>query len=228
MAKNNSKESVLRAEQAKLLQRGVDEMALAVSDEQQQKMLNYLSLLEKWNRTYNLTAVRDPLRMVSRHLLDSLTVVPYIIGCANGNRVLDVGSGAGLPGVPLAILFPAHQFVLLDSSGKKSRFITQAINTLEIGNVEVHNGRVERYGPELLFDLIVTRAFSDIGQMIELTAHLLRADGQWLAMKGQFPQAELELAAVADRCGTPIVTVVALPGDDAARHIVQLRPKGDQ
>ncbi len=216
---------VQRAQQAALLKKGIAELELSVSHEQQQKMLDYLGLLEKWNKAYNLTAVRDPLQMVTRHLLDSLTVVPYI----KGARILDVGTGPGLPGIPLAILFPEIQFVLLDSSSKKTRFMTQAIGTLAIGNVEVHNGRVEAYlvgaGPEVLFDQIASRAFAEISLMVTLTRHLLSPGGEWLAMKGQYPTAEL--AVLEELCETFEVSTVAVPGDDAARHIVQLKPKID-
>ncbi len=210
-----------QTEQAERLRRGVDAMALSVSAAQQQKMVNYLGLLEKWNKAYNLTAVRDPIVMVSRHLLDSLTVVPYI----KSGRMLDVGSGAGLPGIPLAILFPETQFVLLDSSRKKTRFITQAAGELNISNVEVHCGRVEAYRPELLFDQITSRAFAEISLMVKLTRHLLRPDGEWLAMKGQHPTAEL--AELETLCEQVAVSAVVVPGDDAARHIVQLKPKID-
>jgi len=214
-------DSGLRVQQADILRDGINELGLSITDEQQQKMLDYLGLLEKWNKAYNLTAVRDPIQMVSRHLLDSLTVVPYI----KGARVLDVGTGPGLPGIPLAILFPEIQFVLLDSSSKKTRFMTQAIAALAIGNVEVHNGRVEAYQTEVLFDQISSRAFAEISLMVTLTRHLLRADGEWLAMKGQYPGGEL--AVLEDLCETLAVSKVTVPGDDAARHIVQMKPKID-
>ncbi len=215
----------LRAQQAALLKQGIAELELSINDGQQHKMLDYLGLLEKWNKAYNLTAVRDPLQMVTRHLLDSLTVVTYI----KGTRILDVGAGAGLPGIPLAILFPEIQFVLLDSSSKKTRFMTQAIGALAIGNVEVHNGRVEAYligaGPERLFDQITSRAFAEISLMVTLTKHLLSAEGEWLAMKGQYPT--VELAVLEELCETCEVSAVTVPGDGAARHIVQLTPKID-
>ena len=211
----------LRVQQAALLKSGIDELGLAITDEQQQKMLDYLGLLEKWNKAYNLTAVRDPLQMVTRHLLDSLTVVPYI----KGVRILDVGAGPGLPGIPLAILFPETEFVLLDSSSKKTRFMTQAIAALAIGNVEVHNGRVEAYQVDALFDQIASRAFAEISLMVTLTKHLLSPEGEWLAMKGQYPTAEL--AMLEELCETFDVSTVTVPGDDAARHIVQLKPKID-
>jgi len=219
MGANSATDGTLRLEQADLLRRGIDEMGLVVTDEQQQKMLDYLGLLEKWNKAYNLTAVRDTLQMVTRHLLDSLTVVPYI----KGARILDVGTGAGLPGIPLAILFPNVQFVLLDSSSKKTRFITQAVTALAIDNVTVHNGRVEAYRADSLFDQIVSRAFAEISLMVSLSAHLLSPDGEWLAMKGHYPVAEL--AALEATCERFEVTKVVVPGMDAARHIVQLKPK---
>jgi len=218
-------DNAVRRQQTEMLRNGIDEMGLSITDEQQQKMLDYLGLLEKWNRAYNLTAVRDPLQMVTRHLLDSLTVVPYI----KGSRILDVGTGPGLPGIPLAILFPETQFVLLDSSSKKTRFMTQAIGALGIGNVAVHNGRVEAYligaGPDALFDQIASRAFAEISLMVTFTRHLLSPEGEWLAMKGQYPTAEL--AVLEALCETFEVSTVAVPGDDAARHIVQLKPKID-
>jgi len=159
--------------------------------------------------------------MVTRHLLDSLTVVPYI----KGSRILDVGAGAGLPGIPLAIFFPEIQFVLLDSSSKKTRFMTQAMGVLAISNVEVHNGRVETYQTEALFDQIASRAFAEISSMVTLTRHLLHPDGEWLAMKGQYPTDEL--AVLDDLCETFEVSKLAVPGDDVARHVVQLKPKMD-
>ncbi|VAW87861.1 16S rRNA (guanine(527)-N(7))-methyltransferase [hydrothermal vent metagenome] len=220
-----SVDNSVRRQQAAILRNGIDELGLSITTEQQQKMLDYLGLLEKWNKAYNLTAVRDPLQMVTRHLLDSLTVVPYI----RGTRILDVGAGPGLPGIPLAILFPEIQFVLLDSSSKKTRFMTQAIGALAIGNVEVHNGRVEAYlvgaESEVLFDQIASRAFAEISLMVTLTKHLLSPEGEWLAMKGQYPTAEL--AVLEELCETFEVSAVTVPGDDAARHIVQLKPKID-
>jgi len=214
-------DNALRTQQAEILRNGIEQLGLSISDEQQQKMLDYLGLLEKWNKAYNLTAVRDPIQMVTRHLLDSLTVVPYI----KGQRVLDVGTGPGLPGIPLAILFPEIQFVLLDSSSKKTRFMTQAIGALAIGNVEVHNSRVEAYHSEVLFDQVASRAFAEIALMVTLTRHLLSPQGEWLAMKGQYPNEEL--AVLEALCETFEVSTVTVPGDDAARHIVQLKPKVD-
>lgn len=210
----------LTSQQAALLRDGIAQMGLSVSAAQQQQMVDYLTLLEKWNRTYNLTAIHDSQQMVTRHLLDSLTVVPYI----KGQRIADVGTGAGLPGVVLAILFPQAKFVLLDSSGKKTRFITQAIMALGIDNVAVHNGRVEAYYAEASFDQVVSRAFAELKSMVELTRHLLCAGGEWIAMKGRYPAAELE--GFDPRIECVAVDAVTVPGDQGERHIVRLRLAG--
>lgn len=149
--------------------------------------LTYLALLSKWNRAYNLTAIRDPDERVTKHVLDALAVAPFI----EGTRILDVGSGAGCPGIPLAICFPERAFVLLDSSGKKTRFIEAVKRELKLTNVEVVQARVEAYQVAEPFDLLISRAFSELQQWIRWTTHLLRVNGKWVAMKGKIPHDEL-------------------------------------
>lgn len=150
-------------------------------------LMQYLLLLAKWNQAYNLTAIRDIESMVTRHLLDSLAILPW----ATGQRILDVGSGAGLPGIPLALAQPDKQFVLLDSNGKKVRFMQEAKRALKLDNLEVVQIRVENYHPEKVFDTVMSRAFSELKLMLNLTKHLLAPTGKWLAMKGRYPDSEL-------------------------------------
>jgi 16S rRNA (guanine527-N7)-methyltransferase len=149
--------------------------------------VHYLQLLHKWNHAYNLTAIRDQKTMVSRHLLDSLAIIPWI----KGARVIDVGSGAGLPGIPLALAMPEAHIVLVDSNGKKIRFLQEVCRALSLTNVEVHQTRVENYHPTQGFDTVISRAFSELDQMIHWTRHLLSPQGIWLAMKGRYPEMEL-------------------------------------
>lgn len=152
-----------------------------------EQFLDYLKLLYKWNRAYNLTAVRDIESMVTRHILDSLAILPWV----KGPRLLDVGSGAGFPGIPLAIAMPNLQIVLLDSNGKKTRFLQEAKRSLALSNVEIVQSRVENYHPSQAFDTVTSRAFSELQQLLKWTHHLIATDGIWLAMKGRRPDAEL-------------------------------------
>jgi 16S rRNA (guanine527-N7)-methyltransferase len=174
--------------QAALLAAGVAEMGLDVSSEAQQKLLQYLSLLNKWNKVYNLTAVRDPLEMVTLHLLDSLSVLPYI----KAKNLLDVGSGGGLPGIVLAICKPELQVTTIDTVQKKAIFMRQVKGELGLSNLEVVHARVENFKPVEKFEAIISRAFSEIALFVKLTQHLLADNGQWLAMKGLAPMDELK------------------------------------
>lgn len=151
-------------------------------------LFDYLVLLNKWNLAYNLTAIRDLESMVSKHLLDSLAILPWV----SGSRILDVGTGAGLPGIPLAIANPNREFVLLDSNGKKIRFLQEVKRTLSLKNVELVQTRAENFHPDLSFDTVISRAFSSLEQMMHWTKHLITKEGTWLAMKGLYPYDELK------------------------------------
>jgi 16S rRNA (guanine527-N7)-methyltransferase len=201
----------------KMLRQGLLDMGIDLPAPAQEKLLAFLALLEKWNRSYNLTAVRDPEQMVPRHLLDSLTVLPYL----QGARVLDIGTGPGLPGIPLALARPDLAFSLLDSNAKKTRFATQAMHELGLKNVVIVQERVEKFHPETKFDTLIARAFASIPDMLAASRHLCAAHGRFLVMKGVFPQEEL--AAVADGYRAE-VRALHIPGLDAARHLVILAP----
>lgn len=197
---------------------GIAALGLALPADAEAKLLAYLALLDKWNRVYNLTAVRDTERMVSHHLLDSLAAVPFF----QGARVLDVGSGGGLPGIPLAIARPDLQVTLIDSIAKKTAFLLQAKMELGLDNLSVVTNRVEDYRPETGFDLITSRAFSDLREFVALTRHLLKPAGRWLAMKGLYPHEELALLPAGVKVSADYVLTV--PGLDATRHLIVLEP----
>ncbi len=176
-----------------MLKSGAGEMGLTLSNEQLHKLRGYVDLLMKWNRVYNLTAVRNPEEMISRHILDSLSVLPYVESSIKaGGRLIDIGSGPGLPGIPLAIMLPDGDISTLDCVGKKTRFQVQVCTELGLDNVTVLNQRVENWRPEQGYDCVISRAFSSLRDMIVGTDHLLRSSGQWLAMKGIHPEEELE------------------------------------
>lgn len=170
----------------KLIQ-GLEVLDLAVSDFQLERLLSFIQLISKWNKAYNLTAVRDPLEMVSLHLLDSLAILPYV----KPPRVADIGTGAGLPGIPLAVCMPDCHFTLVDSNSKKTRFVQQAVLELGLKNVAVVHGRAESLHPEVLFSTVTSRAFASMSDILQWTGHLLADDGLLLAMKGQVPAPEL-------------------------------------
>ena len=192
---------------------GLEAMGVTLAPERQQLLLDYLALLFRWNRAFNLTAVRDPDVAVSRQLLDSLSILPLV----QGERVLDVGSGAGLPGLPLAMARPQWQVTLLDSNAKKVRFLRQVKLELGLENVEVAQARAETYHPGASFETITSRAFAPLAQMVAVTRHLLAPGGRWLAMKGRVPEEELnelppELVAE--------VVPLRVPGEKGQRHAV--------
>jgi 16S rRNA (guanine527-N7)-methyltransferase len=199
---------------AEELKRGSEHLGISLSAETQDKMLDYLALLHKWNKIYNLTAVRDPQQMVSNHLLDSLAVIPYLWA----GRWLDVGCGAGLPGLILAISKPEWQFSLLDSNSKKTSFVQQAIIELGVQNATVFCARVEHWQAAILFDGIISRAFAELGNFLRSTRHLAAPHGRWAAMKGITE--ERELAGMPKGCKVESVIPINVPGLQAARSLV--------
>jgi 16S rRNA (guanine527-N7)-methyltransferase len=204
--------------QQAILEQGIQDAKLAISAETQHKLLGYLALMQKWNKVHNLTAVRDADEMVTLHLLDSLVVLPYV----DAKNLLDVGSGAGLPGIPLALCLPDLQVTVIDSNSKKVSFMRQVKAELGITNLEVIGGRVEDIAPTRQFEIIISRAFSDLSLFISLTHHLLATDGKWLAMKGVYPEAELADLLAKTGVVASKVEVLNVPGLDAQRHLAFL------
>lgn len=199
------------------LMRGAAQLDIKLSDQQADLLMGYLELLHKWNRAYNLTAIRDPSAMVDLHLLDSLAVQPHL---GSATHILDVGTGPGLPGMVLAALNPQCHFTLLDSNGKKTRFMFQARTSLGLENVTIVNDRVEAYHPDVPFDMIASRAFASLSDMVTWCRHLLAPGGCYLAMKGQYPQQELE-ALPAD-VALASAAIVEVPGVEGQRHLLRL------
>lgn len=199
------------------LERGLAALGQPLPANAPDQLLAYLRVLEKWNRTYNLTAIRDPLKMVTHHVLDSLAVLPHL----PAGPLADIASGGGLPGIPLAIAQPARRVTLNDANFKKAAFLQQAVIELKLSNADVHAGRVEAWRPAQPFACVITRGFAELAQFIAACRHLLRPDGVLAAMKGAFPRAELErLPAHAD-CSD--VRRLQVPLLEAERHLVLCR-----
>ena len=209
------------SQQQQDLQAGLQQLKLDCSSQQLEKLLQYLELLQRWNKAFNLTAIRDPLQMVRLHLLDSLAIHPYIQGVKS---IIDVGTGPGLPGIPLAILNPQVNFTLLDSNGKKTRFLFQAINELKLPNASEINHRVEAYKPNQLFDAVISRAFSSISDMLNQCEHLISDQGCFLAMKGKKPDSELSQMTKAYKVVE--VNEVNVPLVDSERHLLKIIKTG--
>jgi 16S rRNA (guanine527-N7)-methyltransferase len=199
-----------------MLQRGADALGLDLGARQAELLLAYLELLLKWNKAYNLTAVRDPVQMVTRHLLDSLAIAPYL----HGQDIIDVGTGAGLPGIPLAILFPERRISLLDSNGKKTRFLFQVKTALCLDNMLVHHARVESFRPPAPYDAVLSRAFAALADMVAGCRHLLAPTGSFLAMKGAYPADEV--MALDPAYAVKAVHALDIPGLGEQRHLVEL------
>lgn len=198
----------------KILVSGLESLKINLTESQIDQLLKFINLIEKWNKAYNLTAIRNKEDMVSLHLLDSLAVLPYL----EGNRIIDVGTGAGLPGIPLAVACPDTEFTLLDSNSKKTRFVKQAVLELKLKNVNVYHGRVETYHPEIKFNTVITRAFANLRVIIKFTVHLLVKDGILLAMKGQ--NADNEATQIS--FGATVIPII-IPGIKAERSLVKIQ-----
>jgi 16S rRNA (guanine527-N7)-methyltransferase len=203
-----------------LLADGIADLEAGVSPETQTRLLQYLALIQKWNRVHNLTALREPETMLIRHVLDSLAILPHIIG----PRGADVGSGAGLPGIPLALARPEWRVVLIESIHKKAVFLQQARIELKLENIEVAAERVEYYRPATAFDSVVSRAFSNLADFVRLAGHLCAAGdegGRLLAMKGLYPHEEL--AQLPAEFVVEKILPVAVPGLGSERHLVVIK-----
>jgi len=199
------------------LERGLEQLGIALSAQAREQLLQYISLLAKWNRTYNLTAIRDADAMVSHHLLDSLAVLPHLPLPLEA-RVADAGSGAGLPGIPLAVARPHWHVALIEANQKKCAFLRQAVIELALTNVEVHEGRVERWRPQAQFALVISRAFTQLAQFLEACRHLVAPRGLLAAMKGKEPREELNDLPSDVRCKA--VIALQTPFVKAERHLV--------
>jgi 16S rRNA (guanine527-N7)-methyltransferase len=197
---------------------GVADFGLSVSPDKIDTLMAYVALLDRWNQAYNLTAIRERERMISHHLLDSLAIANDV----QGPRVLDVGTGPGLPGIPLAIWLPAIEFVLLDSNGKKTRFLVQAKSELGLNNVEVVQARVQDYRPQAPFDSVMARAFAALADILEWSRHLCRPGGRYLLLKGRLDPAEIETLPG----GFTLLETrrLAVPGVEGERHLLIVAP----
>jgi len=201
------------------LQQGVEAMGLKASDLPLQDYLSYVELLVQWNSAYNLTAIRDPEKMLAYHILDSLSILPFI----HGDECLDIGTGAGLPGMILALAKPDTRWTLLDGNNKKTRFVQQAVITLNLKNVEVICSRIEKYKPEHCFSTIVSRAFTSLNDFYTCSRHLLVPGGSLLAMKG--PDPENEISDLSAEVFSAKITLLSVPGVKAGRTLVQIVPR---
>lgn len=197
---------------------GLTHLNLVLAPQTQQKLLDYMALVQKWNKIYNLTAVCDTDKMLTHHLLDSIAVVSHVM---TAKTILDVGSGAGLPGIPLALALPHVQVTLLDSNHKKAAFLNQAVIELKLGNVEVVCERVEKYQSKQKFSFVISRAFSDLPEFVAMAGSQVAPGGTLLAMKGVHPI--VEIAQLQGDFILSGVTPLTVPGLDAKRHLVFMK-----
>ncbi len=199
----------------------ISKTSLTVTEQQREQLGGYVQLLDKWNKAYNLTSVRDPMEMLVKHILDSLVVSPHLVG----ERFIDVGSGPGLPGIPLAIMHPDKEFVLIDSLGKRIRFLKQVIHDLKINNVLPVQSRVEEFDPESGFDGVLSRAFASMTDMVNWCQHLPKPNaGVFLALKGVRPDDEITL--LPEWCSVTDIKALQVPEWEGERHLVILSRKG--
>lgn len=206
------------------LSNGLAALNLQLEAEQQQALIRYLELIKKWNRSFNLVANSSDQQLLSKHLLDCIAVTSYVRPNA-GQRILDVGSGAGFPGIPWAILYPNTHIVLLDSNGKKTRFLFQAKTELQLANVEVENCRLEHYQSPGQIDIVTCRAFATLAETLEKARHLITPETRLLALKGRYPAEELDSLPSDYRVLS--VTEIQVPGIDGDRHLVEIRTSAE-
>lgn len=201
------------------LQDGLSSLGLNPDVQQQEALIAYLILLDKWNNAYNLSGIKDVRQMVAYHLLDSLAILPFIAGM-KAYTFLDVGTGAGLPGIPLAICCPGKKFLLLDSNGKKTRFLFQVKTELGLDNVMIFHERIENFQSSEQIDIVLCRAFAPLDRLAEQTSHILNDKGRLLAMKGQYP--EDEVMAMPDSFEVRKVAEIHVPGVEGSRHLIEI------
>ena len=212
MPRKLQSEAALRTQ----LETGIDKLGIECSPQQVEQLLDYVSLLITWNSAYNLTAIRDPEQMIALHILDSLAILPFV----TGQHLIDVGTGPGLPGIPLAIMCPEKTFKLLDSNGKKTRFLFHARCQLKLQNLTEIQSRVEQFIPEQTYDTVLSRAFTSAAEMVDKCKHLLSPDGRFLAMKGKFPQSELSLLEKDYK--VDVSHRLTVPGVEGERHLIEI------
>lgn len=199
-----------------LLEDGLTLLSLSLNDNQIDLLLRYQAMMTKWNKSYNLTSITDPSLMVTRHLLDSIAITPII----TGDHLIDVGAGGGLPGIPLAITFPDRQITLLDSNGKKTRFLFQVAVELGLKNITVEHKRAEDFYPQIRYEGVLTRAVSSIENIIRATDHLLLPQGKFWMMKGEYPKQELSVLGKDYK----VLNIIKLniPGLEEERHLIEI------
>ena len=211
-----------RQEIESMLRAGISQLNIDYDDQKINKLCEYLQLLSKWNATHNLTAIDDdPKEMITLHLHDSISILHAI----KGSRVLDVGSGAGLPGIIIAIFFPDIQVFSIDTRGKKIQFQTLAASSIELDNFQPIQDRIEQYQTDELFDQIVSRAFSNLNNFIAWSKHLIKNDGEWLAMKGQLPTTEIEDLEIHQGMQAQKIEKLNVPNLEADRHLITIVPQ---
>lgn len=202
---------------SRILSEGLDKMKLVLTSNQQALLVEYVERIHKWNKAYNLTSVRDPEQMMVKHILDSLAVIPFI----DGDRIIDVGTGPGLPGIPLAIAYPEKSFTLLDSLGKRVRFMTQCAYDMKLDNVTPIHSRVEEHEPEPHYDIVLSRAFASLKDMLHWCTHLVDSSGKFLALKGQYPEEEINDLDNAFKVTD--IQALNVPGLVGERHLVTVQ-----
>lgn len=213
---SNHYSTILYDDQKKLLRSGMESLSLDFNNNQLEMLLTYSALLERWNKAYNLTSIKNPIEIIKLHILDSLAINPFL----EGNSFIDIGTGAGLPGIPLAILNPDRHFTLLDSNGKKTRFLFQVKLDLGLSNINEVNERAAEFKPNKPFDCVLSRAFSSLKDMITNCEHLTNQNGSFLAMKARISQSEL--SEVNKNYKVDVSSLIKVPGFDGERHVVKI------